>query len=192
MQKKTPEPPAGDPGPRGRWSGFFGRTVEARTGVIAAVTGVLALVVAILAWWAPLPWSGGADVPEGFLGTWRGQVAMKIDDPLGAKGGSAGVDEITIRQAAVGEVAADQRAVEWVDGVGCSRSWELTEAAEDRIELKARTTTVPEGLPPGMTCLTDLTMTVRLAGQDTIGITAGYHSLGTLLTAFSGTLTRQG
>ncbi|MEO3810479.1 hypothetical protein ABGB17_15885 [Sphaerisporangium sp. B11E5] len=162
--------------------------------MIAAATGVLGLLVAVVAWLVPSPGPGEGTkgvVPAGFLGTWRGTMVMQIADPWSPKPAS-GIDDITIRQAAVGEVVAEQRAVDWPGGVGCSRSWKLTEVGESRIELAAGSTSVPDDLPSGMTCLADLTMTVRLTGEGTITVVAGYHAVGTVTTAFTGSLKRQG
>jgi hypothetical protein len=184
---------------RKSWRRFFGRNTGERAGVIAAITGVLALLVAVVAWLLPQPpppdvtTSNG--VPESYLGTWRGQVTMTIDDPLDPAGGnSTGIDEIIIEQGKIGDIVANQRPISWplINGKesGCSRSWKLSEVAKDRIVLKASSTGNPTDLPALSGCLSQLTMNVRLATPETIKIAANLDYI--LVTeAFTGTLERQ-
>ncbi|MFF0573282.1 hypothetical protein [Streptosporangium saharense] len=161
-----------------------------RAGVIAAVTGLLALVVSLLAWLLPQGDGKSSDVPEQYLGTWRGQITMTFPDPT-REGNGTGTDEITIKQGSIGDTVADQRAVDWGQEVGCSRSWQLAEVNSDHLVLKAGATGAPVNAPPGQTCLADLTMSVRLNGQARIEIQANYNILGTVTGAFSGSLARQ-
>ncbi|MFI7537021.1 hypothetical protein [Streptosporangium sp. NPDC049376] len=172
------------------WSLFLGQNVGERAGVIAAITGVLALVVSLLAWLLPQSGDRSSAVPEQYLGTWRGQVTMTFPDPT-REGKEAGTDEITIKQGSVGDTVADQRAVDWGQEAGCSRSWQLAEVNGDHLVLKAGTTGAPANAPSGQTCLADLTMSVRLTGQERMEIQANYTILGTVTGAFSGSLVRQ-
>ncbi|TDD56248.1 hypothetical protein E1286_02745 [Nonomuraea terrae] len=151
---------------------------------------MLALVVGVLAWLLPQSDGKSSDVPEGYLGTWRGQVTMTFPDPLG-EGRGTGIDEITIEQGSIGDTVVAQRAVDWGQNSGCSRSWQLAEVKSDHIILKAGTTDTPDDLPSGKTCLADLTMSVRLTDKATMVIQADYEILGTATGAFSGSLARQ-
>lgn len=188
---ETPHPGDTPSGNRQRvpWL-FLGQNAGERAGVIAAATGVLALVVSLLAWLLPQGDDKSSDVPEQYLGTWSGQVTMTLPDPT-REGKRTGTDEITIKQGSIGDAVADQRAVDWGQEGGCSRSWQLAEVNSDHLVLKAGTTGAPANAPPGQTCLADLTMSVRLTGQARIEIQANYNILGTVTGAFSGSLARQ-
>ncbi|MFI0420359.1 hypothetical protein [Spongiactinospora sp. 9N601] len=151
---------------------------------------MLALAVGVLAWLLPQGDGKSSDVPEQYLGTWRGQVTMTLPDPA-REGTGTGIDELTIEQGGIGDTIADQRAIDWGQANSCSRSWQLAEVNGDHLILKAGNTGAPANAPPGQACLADLTMSVRLTDQARIAIQANYNILGTATGAFSGSLTRQ-
>jgi hypothetical protein len=149
------------------------------------IVGVLALLAGMAAWLLPDPtrtvcglsghrFPGCNDVPDAYLGTWRGHVTMTL-------GGESGTDAVTIHRASVGEgKAADQRAVDWRrDGQGrdrgCSREWRLKSVRDDRMTFEV-TETHPNDPTAGTAeegCLPDVTVEVRLVEDGTITIT-GY------------------
>lgn len=188
------------------WPRFFGQNTGERAGVIAAITGVLALLVAIISLFIsdgkppddkPLDdgsssiTTSGKNIPEDYIGTWKGQVEMKLP----TSGGEKGIDEIIIKRGKVGDVVAEQRAVDWVDSsgqkTGCSHSWELSEVEDGQIMLKESSTETSDNLQAGDLCLSDLTMKVRIADHETIGIQADTDILAVKINAFIGTLKRQ-
>jgi hypothetical protein len=155
---------------------LFDRIPGERAGVIIAM---LALLVGLGTWLLPHPGSAFCyltgkrvfdcnDIPEGYLGAWKGQVEMLI-------GSGRGIDSVTIRRAKKGEHAAEQKAVDWHDStgqkVGCSHMWELVDAQSDRIRLKTMGPPDSSAVTKTSFCPYNLTMDVRLVDHDTIEIT---------------------
>jgi hypothetical protein len=149
-------------------------------GVIAAV---LAVLVGLAAWLLPHPGStlcrvtarrlfGCNDVPNRYLGTWKGQVVMQVPAPV-----PSGVDSLSVHRAGHGDPAAEQRAVDWRgengQPVGCLHTWQLGQVQEGLIELRtdvdlpsnSHTTGPLEG------CANVVTLIVRPVGDNAIEIT---------------------
>jgi hypothetical protein len=115
---------------------------------------------------------GCNDVPNRYLGTWKGQVVMQVPSTV-----SRGIDSLSVHRADRGDPAAEQHAVDWRDEngqtVGCSHTWQLGQVREGRIELKTDDAlpTNSETTGPSKGCANVATLIVQPVGDNAIEIT---------------------
>ncbi|MEV7543654.1 serine/threonine-protein kinase [Streptomyces sp. NPDC089915] len=75
------------------------------------------------------------EVPEGFIGTWKGSVTTSIK--------ATTEFEITIKAGGIGQVVARDKSVLPVLGTDCSGDWRLTSATDDSLVLDSSAGTNP-------------------------------------------------